>query len=95
MVVVPNTDLLDNHQVDLAEELAKHGYVVHGNLECADGGAPNETEVLTGSSDLASAIPQAEQLRQRMQQWPPINSGEEKYKKGLAGVMSDEMGWLD
>ena len=33
LVVVPNTDLLHNHQVELAEELAKQEYVVHGNLE--------------------------------------------------------------
>jgi beta-1,4-N-acetylglucosaminyltransferase len=33
LVVVPNTDLLHNHQVELAEELAKQEYVVHGNLK--------------------------------------------------------------
>ncbi len=35
LVVVPNTDLLHNHQVELAEELAKQEYVVHGNLKYA------------------------------------------------------------
>lgn len=34
LVVVPNTELLHNHQVELAEELAKQEYVVHGNLKC-------------------------------------------------------------
>ena len=34
LVVVPNTTLLHNHQVELAEELAKQDYVVHGNLKC-------------------------------------------------------------
>ena len=34
LVVVPNTELLHNHQVELAEELAKQEYVVHGNLRC-------------------------------------------------------------
>jgi beta-1,4-N-acetylglucosaminyltransferase len=34
LVVVPNTDLLHNHQVELAEELAKQEYVVHGDLKC-------------------------------------------------------------
>jgi hypothetical protein len=30
-----------------------------------------------------------------MHNWPPVNSGEEKYKKGLAGIMADEMGFID
>ena len=33
IVVVPNPDLLDNHQQELAEELEIQGYVVHGHLE--------------------------------------------------------------
>lgn len=33
LIVVPNTSLLHNHQVDLAEELAKQGYLVHGHLK--------------------------------------------------------------
>ncbi|KAI9893917.1 MAG: N-acetylglucosaminyldiphosphodolichol N-acetylglucosaminyltransferase catalytic subunit alg13 [Vezdaea aestivalis] len=33
LIVVPNTSLLDNHQVDLAEELSKQGYLIHGKLD--------------------------------------------------------------
>ncbi len=33
LIVVPNAALLDDHQTELAEELARQGYVVHGRLE--------------------------------------------------------------
>lgn len=33
LIVVPNTSLLHNHQVELAEELSKQGYLVRGQLE--------------------------------------------------------------
>lgn len=32
LIVVPNAELLDNHQVDLAEALAEQEYVVYGRL---------------------------------------------------------------
>ncbi|EME46670.1 glycosyltransferase family 1 protein [Dothistroma septosporum NZE10] len=33
LIVVPNEELLDNHQVELAEALAEQEYVVHGRLK--------------------------------------------------------------
>ncbi|KAH0542345.1 hypothetical protein FGG08_003282 [Glutinoglossum americanum] len=33
IIVVPNPSLLDNHQVELAEELASQDYVVHGKID--------------------------------------------------------------
>lgn len=33
LIVVPNPDLLDNHQLELAEALASQGYVVYGRLK--------------------------------------------------------------
>lgn len=32
-IVVPNTELLHNHQLELAEVLAEQNYVVHGDLK--------------------------------------------------------------
>lgn len=34
LIVVPNDGLLHGHQLELAVELAKQEYVVHGKLEC-------------------------------------------------------------
>ncbi|KAJ9641061.1 N-acetylglucosaminyldiphosphodolichol N-acetylglucosaminyltransferase catalytic subunit alg13 [Coniosporium tulheliwenetii] len=78
LVVVPNPNLLDNHQVELAEALEEQGYVVHGRL-----------------NDLSAAIAQSEELRKRHKQWPPVNSGQHRRARGLAGVMDEEMGFLD
>ncbi|KAL1966751.1 hypothetical protein VTN77DRAFT_3948 [Rasamsonia byssochlamydoides] len=46
-------------------------------------------------TDIASSVKKAESLRNRLHGWPPVNSGEVKYKRGLAGVMADEMGFID
>lgn len=78
LIVVPNTSLLDNHQIELAEALAEQDYVVHGRLD-----------------RLAQALSDAETLRKRHKEWPPVNSGMHAETKGLKGVLDDEMGFLD
>lgn len=98
LVVVPNPELLDNHQLELAEELARQGYVVHGNLKysflsAAAGGAQIANKY--AFSNLPEALEQAESLRQRQQSWPPNNKREDPSGKGLIGAMDDEMGFVD
>ncbi|MCJ1250420.1 N-acetylglucosaminyldiphosphodolichol N-acetylglucosaminyltransferase catalytic subunit alg13 [Trapelia coarctata] len=78
LIVVPNQALLDNHQEELAEELAAQKYVVHGKL-----------------NTLAAAIAESEALRVRQKAWPPANSGHDPSGRGLAGIMDDEMGFVD
>lgn len=46
-------------------------------------------------SDLPSAIRQSEANRAFQKSWPPVNSGEDPSGRGLAGVMDDEMGFVD
>lgn len=92
---MPNTDLLHNHQLELAEELAAQGYVVHGKLTWVFSDKPANSDVDSAPRDLASAIPESERLRKRKNEWPPINSGDPAQQRGLAGVMDDEMGWVD
>lgn len=77
---MPNPSLLDNHQDELAEELARQGYVVHARIEEPDG--------------LEKALAQSEELRQKQQSWPPVNKGEDPRSRGLAGVMDEEMGFM-
>lgn len=83
LIVVPNEELLGNHQVELAEVLEGMKYVVWGKVE-----------------DLAAAVPKVEGLRREMRVWPPTTktaggSGEreERYRRGLKGVLDEEMGW--
>ncbi|KAK2753068.1 N-acetylglucosaminyldiphosphodolichol N-acetylglucosaminyltransferase catalytic subunit alg13 [Onygenales sp. PD_40] len=77
LMVVPNPELLHNHQDELAKQLAVSGYVVHGKL-----------------GNLAESVTQAEAFRSRLHEWPPSNN-QEHAGKGLAGVMEDELGFVD
>ena len=94
IVVVPNPALLDDHQAELAEELAAQGYVVHGRLRYEIASA-----LLIGisirSSDLPKAVKESEQLRTSEKTWPPDDSKYDPSGRGLAGIMDDEMGFVD
>ncbi|WEW57623.1 N-acetylglucosaminyldiphosphodolichol N-acetylglucosaminyltransferase catalytic subunit alg13 [Emydomyces testavorans] len=78
LVVVPNPELLHNHQVELAHQLSSVGYVMHGKL-----------------GSLASMVAETENFRTRLHSWSPAPSSEGKSDRGLAGVMEDELGFVD
>lgn len=77
LIVVPNTDLLDNHQTDLAEELAGQGYVIYGRLD---------------DPEFASTVSRAEDMRRMTKSWPPINSGA-RPPSGVSEIIDEEMGF--
>lgn len=62
---------------------------------CSCGTMPFAHLVMTMFRNLPQALQDAEQLRMRNKQWPPVNSGVHRQSKGLAGVMDEEMGFLD
>ncbi|KUL92310.1 hypothetical protein ZTR_02441 [Talaromyces verruculosus] len=78
LVVVPNPALQDNHQEELARQIAKNGWAVVGKLD-----------------RLTESVQKAEKLRIASRSWPPKNSGALKDSRGLAGVVEDELGFLD
>lgn len=96
LIVVPNPHLLDNHQVELAEELARQGYVTHGQLESVTLLAKftnQDFDLL--SSDLAAALGELENKRNRKNVWPPDNSRVDPEGKGVEGAMEDQLGFVD
>lgn len=95
LIVVPNAALLDNHQDELAEELARQGYVIHGKLKSVLPNLRNKASLTIVSSDLAPAIAEVEALSKRRKEWPPVNSGVHRQAKGLQGIIDDELGYLD
>ncbi|MCJ1352578.1 MAG: N-acetylglucosaminyldiphosphodolichol N-acetylglucosaminyltransferase catalytic subunit alg13 [Icmadophila ericetorum] len=46
-------------------------------------------------NDLPSALRKCEASRKKSKNWPPPNRGHDPLGKGLAGVMDDEMGFVD
>lgn len=77
---MPNPKLLDNHQDELAEELAKQEYVLHAKL--------------TVPGSLEKAIRDTEALRVKRMAWPHTNSGKPpKMNRGLGAIMDEEMGF--
>ncbi|KAK4556541.1 N-acetylglucosaminyldiphosphodolichol N-acetylglucosaminyltransferase catalytic subunit alg13 [Recurvomyces mirabilis] len=80
LIIVPNSDLLDNHQVELAEALSEQEYVVHGHLE-------NLPKALQDAEQLRT--------RQKQWPPPNSGVHRQSKSQGLKGVLDEEMGFLD
>ncbi|KAK0853783.1 N-acetylglucosaminyldiphosphodolichol N-acetylglucosaminyltransferase catalytic subunit alg13 [Friedmanniomyces endolithicus] len=80
IIVVPNSQLLDNHQVELAEALAEQEYVVHGRLE-------DLVKALQDAEQLRQ--------RQREWPPPNSGVHRQAKAVGLRGILDEEMGFLD
>lgn len=81
LIVVPNTELLDNHQVELAEVLADQGYLVHGKLD-------NLSAAVQEITSLRKR--QKEEVDARVAHVRSM-----KEPSTFMDIVDEEMGWLD
>lgn len=77
LIVVPNTTLLDNHQVELAEELARQDYVIHAKLDEPNG--------------LSLALMQCEGWKATRSDWKTVNQS--AAGADIQTVMDEEVGY--
>lgn len=96
LVVVPNSTLLNNHQVELAEALAAQGQVVYGRLEWVCASLKAEWDCLIKfCSALPEAIREAERKSQEQAAWPAVDENTNTKGRRLKHVMDEEMGFVD
>lgn len=91
LILVPNTTLLDNHQLDLAEELSRQKYAV-----VASTGSVSQLlslHQLIGGSNLRSALSRIETERKTRVSYLSVNyrPNQKKFKN----ILDEEMGFLD
>lgn len=73
-MVVPNTELLDDHQTEMAKHLSKEGYAIISSGRYVNSTNTKQTHVLIyrSTEDLKEAIHKVGLLREENQtRWPP------------------------